>query len=209
VTDETPETVVLLHGMGHTRVSMLVLSKRLTVAGYRVANFPYNHAFNSLDQISRELVESIESDAEIGRYHLIGHSLGNVIIRNAFHVGYPPGLGRIVMLAPPNRPVRLAEHLKGFALYRWITGDSGQRLSDEDFYRELLVPDVEFGVIAGDKGHSITFDEPNDGVIAVATTKLDGMADFLVLHHTHTFIMNSSDTFDHCVAFLRNGHFEK
>lgn len=202
------ETVVLVHGLGRTRASMLVLYMRLSDAGYRVANFPYNHAGDSLDEISAQLLEFIGSDAERGRYHLIGHSLGNVIIRNAFRTGYPPGLGRIVMLAPPNRPAHLAESLEGTTLYRWIAGDSGQQLASEEFYRELPVPDVDFGVIAGDRGHSLTFDEPNDGVIAVATTRLDGMADFLVLHHTHTFLMNTRDTFDRCLTFLRHGRFE-
>lgn len=188
---------------------MLVMSMRFTHAGYRVANFPYSQTSDSLDEISEQLIEFIRADEEIDRYHLIGHSLGNVVIRNAFGVGYPPGLGRIVMLAPPNRPAQLAGDLKDNALYRWLTGDSGQRLSDEEFYRGLPVPNVDFGVIAGDRGQGITFDEPNDGVIAVTTTRLDGMVDFLVLHHTHTFIMNSGDTFDHCLTFLRHGRFEE
>ena len=43
-----------------------------------------------------------------------------------------------------------------------FTGDSGQKLSEEEFYRNLPVPTVPFGVIAGDKGQRLTFNEPND-----------------------------------------------
>ncbi len=101
------EVVVLVHGMGRTRASMLVLSKRLKDAGYQTENFPYNQASSSLNEISSRLIEFIRENEKISRYHLIGHSLGNVIIRDAFKKGYPPGLGRIVMLGPPNRPAHL------------------------------------------------------------------------------------------------------
>ncbi|NOY82143.1 MAG: hypothetical protein GXP31_14190 [Kiritimatiellaeota bacterium] len=201
------ETVVLVHGLGRTRASMLVLSKRLQTAGYKTMNFPYNQARSSLDELSDRLADFIRENVTTSKYHLIGHSLGNIIIRNAFRNGFPPGLGRIVMLAPPNRPAHLARKLRQNLLYRWLAGESGQKLSDEEFYRNLPAPTVEFGVIAGDKGQSLTFSEPNDGVVKVEATKLEGMADFIVLHHTHTFMMNSKDTFENCVRFLKNGRF--
>ena len=171
------------------------------------AIFPYNQASRSLNEISSRLIAFVRENVETSRYHLIGHSLGNVIIRDAFKKGYPPGLGRIVMLAPPNRPAHLSKGLKENLLYRWITGDSGQKLSEEDFYRTLPVPEVEFGVIAGDKGQRLTFAEPNDGVVKVQATRLDGMSDIVVVHHTHTFMMNSKDTFEHCTQFIQRGRF--
>jgi len=48
---------------------------------------------------------------------------------------------------------------------------------------------------------------PNDGVILVAAARLPGMKDFVVLPHTHTLIMNASDTFEHCRRFLEAGRF--
>ena len=202
------ETVVLLHGMGRSRLSMMVLSHRFKGAGYQTANFPYNQAGPSLDQISGKLIEFIKEKVETPRYHLVAHSLGNVIIRDAFRKEYPPGLGRIVMLAPPNHPAHLAKRFKENFLYGWITGDSGQKLSEEEFYRDLPVPKVEFGVIAGDKGQKISFSEPNDGLVAVEGTKLEGMKDFIVLQHAHTFIMNCKDTFEHSKSFIEKGSFQ-
>ena len=112
------------------------------------------------------------------------------------------------MLAPPNRPAHLAKRLKKNLIYRWITGDSGQKLSEEEFYDDLPVPKVEYGVIAGDKGQEVTFSEPNDGIVTVESTKLEGMNDFIVLHHAHTFIMNCKDTFDHSKSFIEKGSFQ-
>jgi hypothetical protein len=153
--------------MGRTRLSMIILSQRFRRAGYQTANFPYNQTGRSLDRISGELIEFIKEKVKTPRYHLVAHSLGNVIIRDAFRKEFPPGLGRIVMLAPPNHPAHLAKRFKKNLLYRWITGDSGQKLSEEEFYGNLPVPKVEFGVIAGDKGQKLTFSEPNDGLVGV------------------------------------------
>ncbi len=202
------ETVVLLHGQGRTRASLLVLSRRFKAAGYQTANFPYNQVSRSLDEISGELIEFIKEKVNTPRYHLVGHSLGNVIIRDAFRKEYPPGLGRIVMLTPPNHPAHLAKRLKKNLLYRWLTGESGQKLSEEEFYRDLPVPEADFGVIAGDKGQKMTFSEPNDGVVTIESTKLEGMNDFILLHHSHTFIMNCKDTFEHCTSFIETGSFQ-
>ena len=203
------ETIVLLHGQGRTRLSMVVLGKRFRSAGYQTLNFPYNQTIRSLDEISGQLVEFIGQKEKTSDYHLIGHSLGNVIIRNAFRKQYPDGLGKIVMLAPPNQPAHLAKRLKKNLIYRLFTGDSGQKLSEEKFYRDLPIPRVPFGVIAGDKGQSLTFSEPNDGVVTVGSTKLEGMADWILLHHGHTFIMNCKDTFEHCVRFVESGRFKQ
>ncbi len=204
---EDHEVVFLLHGMARSRASMLTLSRRFKKSGYRVVNFPYSQMSKSLDGITTRLIESIQKNAAGRKFHLIGHSLGNIIVRNGFKKGYPPGLGRIVMLAPPNRPAKLAQKFKGNLLYRWIMGDSGQKLSERKFYDTLPVPTAEFGVIAGDKGLRLMSKEPNDGIVLVEATKLAGMKDFAVLHHGHTFIMNARDTFDYCKTFLETGRF--
>ena len=201
------ETVVLLHGMGRSRLSMLVLKGRLEKAGYAVLNFPYAPPLEKLDTITGNLDLFLRQHVKTDRYHLVGHSLGNVIIRSAFKQELRPGLGRVVMLAPPNKPAHLATVLKDVDVYQWTTGDSGQKLSSEDFYKTLPVPNVEFGVIAGDRGQKLTFKEPNDGIITVESTKLEGMKDWLLLHHTHTFMMNSRDTAEQCIHFLQTGTF--
>lgn len=202
-------TVVLLHGQGRSRLSMVILGKRFRSAGYQTLNFPYNQTIHSLDEISGQLVEFIGQKVKTSDYHLIGHSLGNIIIRNAFRKDYPDGLRKIVMLAPPNQPSHLAKRLIKNLIYRVFTGDSGQKLSEQKFYRDLPVPTVLFGVIAGDRGQSLTFSEPNDGVVTVESTKLEGMADWILLHHGHTFIMNCKDTFEHSRHFLEGGRFKE
>jgi hypothetical protein len=111
------------------------------------------------------------------------------------------------MLAPPNRPADMARAFKDNPIYRWFTGDSGQQLASEAFYETLPVPPVEFGVVAGDRGQRLTFKEPNDGVVTVESTKLEGMRAWTLVHHAHTFIMNSRQVALLCMQFLRHGNF--
>ena len=203
------ETVVLLHGLGRTRASLLVLQMHLQRAGYATKNFPYRTSNATLDDISAALHTYIEAEVHTSRYHLVGHSLGNIIIRNGFNAQYRSGLGRIVMIAPPNKPAKLAIALRDNPLFVRIAGDAGQKLGDENFYRDLPVPDVAFGVIAGSKGQSVTFDELNDGIVALERTKLLHMTDWAVVNNLHTFIMNSRATRDHVVHFLREGRFRE
>jgi hypothetical protein len=201
------EAVVLLHGMGRSWISMALLAHRLKRRGYETHLFGYWPRRPTLDDLSKALRSFVAERVRTPVYHFIGHSLGNVIVRHGFHEGFPPGLGRIVMLSPPNRPARLAGNLRENPLFRFWTGDSGQKLGDAEFYRTLPVPPVEFGVIVGDRGHHFGFDEPNDGVVSVAGAKLEGMADFVVLHHTHTLIMMARDTAELCHRFLKSGRF--
>ncbi|NLV40296.1 MAG: alpha/beta fold hydrolase [Candidatus Hydrogenedentes bacterium] len=202
------ETVVLLHGMGRTRASMWLMEVRLRSAGYTVLNFPYSAKATTMDLLSDDLRAFLAEKVETPVYHLIGHSLGNIILRNGFKRGYPPGLGRIVMLAPPNRPADMARAFKDNPIYRWFTGDSGQQLASEEFYETLPVPPGEFAVIAGDRGQRLTFKEPNDGVVTVESTKLEGMKAWALVHHAHTFIMNSRQVALLCMQFLRHGNFD-
>ncbi|MGH9323422.1 MAG: esterase/lipase family protein [Vicinamibacteria bacterium] len=201
------QAAVLLHGMGRSWISMALLGHRLERRGYEVHLFGYRPRRLTLDALTAELRDFVKRRVEAEVYHFIGHSLGNIIVRNGLREGFRPGLSRIVMLAPPNRPARLASRLRENSFYRWRTGDSGQKLSDDEFYRRLPVPAVEFGVIAGDLGHHIGFDEPNDGVVSVECTKLEGMKDFALLHHTHTLIMMAADTAELCRRFLEGGTF--
>ena len=202
------QTVVLLHGMGRGRASLWVLETRLKSAGFQTVNFPYVTHARPIDQLSADLVKFIRENVKTKEYSIIAHSLGNIIVRNSFRREMPPGLKRIVMLAPPNRPADLARAFKDNPVYRWFTGESGQQLASDEFYKNLPVPTAEFGIIAGDRGQSVTFKEPNDGVITVESTKLDGMKAWVLVHQAHTFIMNSRQVAQLAIRFLEHGDFD-
>ncbi|MDF1663436.1 MAG: hypothetical protein P1V97_16820, partial [Planctomycetota bacterium] len=171
------ETVVLIHGLGGSPWTLSTLEGSLEEDGYRAVSFAYSAREESLEEISARFKSFIEKSVKSPRYHLVGFSLGNVVIRDAMKKGLPKGLARAVMIAPPNKAVGLAKSFKNCCLYSWIAGESGQKLADPAFYKDLPIPNVEFGVIAGDCGTCLSYDEANDGIVPVKATKLEGMKD--------------------------------
>lgn len=154
------ETVVLVHGLGRSRLSLWPLQRRLEREGFVILNFPYAPTFQRFDVIVDNFHGFLRDRLQTSRYHLVGHSLGNIIIRGGFLAGYGGDLGCVVMLAPPNQRPLLAHKLHRLAPFRIWAGDCGQRLASESFYATLPRPDVPFGVIAGSAGQRFTFDEP-------------------------------------------------
>jgi hypothetical protein len=202
------EAVVLVHGLGRTPLSMALLGHRLTRAGYEVRRFGYLAALgDSIDTLARRLKRAILERVEAPTFHLVTHSLGGIIARAGCREPWPPTLGRVVMLAPPNQPPELASVMGGSRAFRTFAGAAGASLADPEFFRSLPVPDVPFGVIAGTVGHRLGFDEPNDGIVTVAGTRLEGMCDFLEVPRIHTFIMNAPEVAEATVRFLRHGCF--
>jgi pimeloyl-ACP methyl ester carboxylesterase len=125
-------------------------------------------------------------------------------------------LGRVVMLAPPNAGSEVAERLRRFPPFRWFTGVNGARLgTGSDSLPRSLGPwpagAAPLGIIAGNHSFNPLFSAwlpgPDDGKVAVASTRLDGMSDFVVLHHSHTWLQWRRETVRQTLAFLRHARF--
>ena len=204
------ETVVLVHGMGRTRASMFVLGMRLRSAGYQTVNFAYSQSSDALHEISGRLVEFVRENVKTSRYHLIGHSLGNIVIRDAFRSGYPSGLGRVVMLAPPNRGAEIAKILKDNAVFQLVTGSSGQQLADfAAFEAKLAIPKAPFGIIAGGGAtRNPLLSGDDDLLVGIEETKLPGASDFMVVDSLHRSLPKHPKTIEVTHRFLTRGYFQ-
>lgn len=206
--------VVLLHGIARTDRSMSALTERLSEAGFRTHNVRYP----STEQSPAELVEFLASEVaacckDAPSLHFVTHSLGGLLVR-AYLAGHKPGnLGRVVMIAPPNRGSEIVDSLGDTALFRWVYGPTGPELGtdEESFPNRLPDPDYEVGIIAGTESlnpiGSALIPDQDDGAVSVERTRLPGMADFVTVRRSHTFIMNAPETAEHTVHFLEHGRF--
>jgi triacylglycerol lipase len=205
------DVVVLLHGLARTQRSMLALSLVARLRGYRVVNWHYRSAFGSIAEhaaaFAREVVPRIEDAPTV---HFVTHSLGGIIVRQFLATHTLPNLGRVVMLAPPNGGSEVADVLHSTFLARCVIP---LRELGTTAMSVLPAPTYPVGVIAGSRSHIPLFSRwmnhvPNDGVVAVERTKLDGMADFIVLPRTHTMLPWSRDALAQVFGFLENGRFD-
>jgi pimeloyl-ACP methyl ester carboxylesterase len=196
--DDARELVFLVHGMGRTPVSMYLLERRLEAAGYRVVNFGYSVAADSIGELGGELAHAVAEQAgSAPRIHFVGHSLGNILVRWMLVHAPPPAAGRVVMLAPPNQGAAAADRYGEWI--GWLLRPVRELGTGEaSVPRKLPTPgDVEIGVVAGAR----------DGTVRVAETRLDGAREHVVVPAEHTFIMNRGDVHQLVLRFLREGSF--
>jgi hypothetical protein len=151
-----------------------------------------------------------------GRIHFVTHSMGGILVRYYLTQSKVPELGRVVMLSPPNQGSEVTDALKDNVFYQWSFGSAGQQLGTEPdgFVFSLGPVTYPVGIITGsthtwfDAWSSGKIPGVNDGKVSVERAKVEGMRDFLVLPHDHTFIMNQQDVIEQTIYFLRHGQFQ-
>ena len=208
------ETIVLLHGLGRTSLSMYFLKVQLENIGYTVVSESYSSTDGSIKEHADWLSKLInDCHVKSEKIHFVTHSLGGIILRLHLKMKQYPNMGRVVMLSPPNKGSQVADFLKDWELFQFLMGPSGQEIgTDPDSIPNKLGPvEFELGVITGDVSFnpltSLLIPGPDDGKVSVESAKINGMKDFIVLPHSHTFIMNSPEVIDQVISFLETGHF--
>ncbi len=211
-----PERVVLLHGLGRHATSMSRMAKKLERAGFEVCNVDYASFASSIEEIARtEVLPAIDKcwAERPARIHFVTHSLGGILVRQLVADGTLTGVGRVVMLGPPNQGSELADRLGAWKIPPMLHPPAAAQLTTADgaLPRRLGAAPFELGVIAGDRSVnpflSLLIPGPDDGKVSVAASKVDGMTDFVLIHTSHTFMMNRDAVIAQTVCFLRNGAF--
>src|SRR5207237_6935800 len=135
-----------------SRLSFWVLERDLTRAGYRVVNESYPSQDRTVDELAlriRERIEALDAEPSVSKIHLVTHSLGGILARTVLAARRPSKIGRVVMLAPPNRGSRLAR-LASRALGRYLLPLPALSDAEDSFVNRLgPTPGVEVGIIAG------------------------------------------------------------
>jgi pimeloyl-ACP methyl ester carboxylesterase len=201
--------VILVHGLWTGGWAMQGLRLLLSRRGYAATAFDYRSIAQSLDEHARRLAARIAESPQPA-VHLVGHSLGGLVILRYLRIHGEQRIGRIVLLGTPARACMAGLRLENLAAGERLLGASRDiwRSLPEDYW-----PQCELGVIAGSRpwglGHlMMRLPGTNDGVVRLEETEVAGMRDRIVLPVSHSGMLASARVARQVAAFLERGAFE-
>jgi pimeloyl-ACP methyl ester carboxylesterase len=209
--------IVYVHGLWQSGGEAVLLRRRLAQdLGADARAFTYPSVAEDASSNARTLAQYL-STLSADRLHLVGHSLGGLVILKAFemepqlHERLAPG--RVLLLGSPLRGSRTARNL---ALWPF-----GRRIMGRSIHEEVLVArerqwtgSRELGVIAGNRGVGLgklvgPLRGPSDGTVLVDETLLAGTKERVVLRVSHTGMLFSPAVARAAGAFLGTGRFAR
>jgi len=203
------EAVILVHGLWMGGWVMQGLRLQLALRGYAARTFAYPSRAHSLDEHAQRLAARI-GELQEPVIHLVGHSLGGLVVLRCLRNHGEQRIGRVVLLGTPVRGCISGRHLESLAGGKRLLGTSG------DVWRslpEVFRPRCEIGVIAGSRPLGLgrmlmRLPGTNDGVVRLEETEARGMRDRVVLPLSHSGMLVSAHVAREVAAFLQRGAFE-
>ncbi len=217
---KNPDTVILLHGIGHTGLYMMPIEWSLRKQGYNVLNLTYPSRRESIHALTVFLHDRLDNEGvweKPGHVHFVTHSMGGLVTKNyleKYRREIPQAkMGRVVMIAPPNGGSEVADFLTNFHAYRWFFGPAGQELTTINQSKTNVKPWYDLGVIAGTRSWPYVIGEflipgANDGLVSVDRAMMKGIKDFITVKATHGAISWRPDVNREIAKFLKNGKFD-
>jgi pimeloyl-ACP methyl ester carboxylesterase len=210
------ETVVVLHGLARTSASMSTMVRALEKAGYDVCNIAYPSREHSIEVLTAQFVAPAVRTClanKTDKAHFVTHSMGGVIVRHLVKSAPDLGIGRVVMLSPPNHGSEVVDKLGQLSLFKAINGPAGLELAtrEDSVPRSLGSASFDVGIITGSRTVnpflSLLIPGDDDGKVSIESAKLEGMTGFCVMPATHPFIMKNKSVIEQTLSFLAKGRF--
>jgi pimeloyl-ACP methyl ester carboxylesterase len=205
-------TVLLVHGLWMNAFAMLPLARRLQHCGFQVKRHGYKSVTRGLRENSRGLAAACENAHKGGgaRLHLVGHSLGGVLIMTMLQEHPEIPVHRAVLIGAPYGGSAAAHGLGHFGWSRTVLGQT-----IEEWRRRPRAPvpqGIEVGVIAGSVSFGlgrlfVNLPGPNDGVVMLSETQVPGATASIVVRTSHSAMLVSPAVARATCAFLKTGSF--
>ncbi len=203
------EVVILLHGLFSSALLLKPLEWRLRGLGYVVENWNYPGFGGVIEDHGKRLWDKLmayDGDEGVDRIHLVGHSMGGIVIRSALSLGLPRKLHRVVMIATPNKGSHVARILNGFA--PWLSRMLGQ-ISDADDSFVNRLP----WVIEGEGGGEFDLEigllmARHDRSVRRSSVDLGNWKDRAIVPSLHSLTLLLGETHRQVAGFLDRGEFD-
>ncbi len=188
--------------------AMSWLAHELSEAGFDARALALHSMSDSPEaHVARLARAVVESDTD--RIHLMGHSLGGVILLRYLQNAMDKRLGRAVLLGAPALGCQAARQLDRQP-WGGLLGNSRELWLAP--FAQAVQGNVDVGAIAGDHAFGlgalfVSLEGPNDGVVTVAETRIAGLRDHIVLPVSHSAMLISAEVSRQAAAFLKAGRF--
>lgn len=201
--------IVLVHGLWFGAAFMAPMARRLeTQTGLPVRRINYRSTRGELGEHADRLYEFAQQSDATTR-HLVGHSLGGLVILKMLsrHPEFSPG--RVVFLGSPiqgSRAARKMQNIPGApSLLGKIKADLEKGFDGSFAAREA-------GMIAGTRPVGLGLfvgglDGPGDGTVALAETRAKWLREHFELNLTHTGLIFSRKAAEKTAEFIQTGSF--
>jgi triacylglycerol lipase len=209
--------VVVLHGLIVNKFFMSGISSHLKKQGYTVHSMSYPTRGKSFDKLLDEHIAPVIDKIPAKKVDFVVHSMGGLMVRMyALKYGVKK-IRRVVMIGTPNHGSPVADFVSRWGAFRWYLGDAHKslRANSDGIHAQLPPVNFECGIIAGDNhwfraaASAIVPDlpQPNDGVVSVESTRVEGMKEHTIVPGDHSQMVWMPRVWKLAAAFLQNGSF--
>ena len=211
--------MLFVHGLWLTGAESFFLKRQLAREGWTLRAFPYSSLAEPIDSVARRCARYARMLAlrTLAPVHLIGHSLGGLVIYRMFELGllapnrFSGDFCRVVLLGSPINGSQTGRKLAKAGPMHALLGKAGRAVLAIDS-RPKWRHATQLGVIAGTRPYGLgrlmgPIAGPNDGTVALEEAQLDGATDLFALPVSHTGMLWSDDVATQVATFLAEGRF--
>lgn len=206
--------VLLIHGLGGWPGMFDTMKQRLNRDGFEAYAIRYPSTQGSIARHAKILRALLSGLQDVDRVSFVTQSMGGLVLRKALGEHWeseaPPGIGRIVLIAPPSNGCAMADMAAFLPHSQWFGGPAVREITTAaaKYIPPLQAP---FGIIAGGTGSSWGLNPflqgDDDGLVSVDETDVKTAEDFITVRAVHGFIVSHLSAIEATAAYLKTGKF--
>ncbi len=180
-----------------------------------MCSLDYPGTWVGIPECAQYLREVVASMPEVERFHFATHSMGGLVVRSYLSSSIDPRHGRFVMLGTPNKGAELATMLRSFPPFRWTLGPAGNSWPTlpARLFTHCRCPRLNSASSLARAVSSLGFnpllDGDDDGTVSVASSRLEGAADFTTVMSMHALLPGAPESISAVDRFVRTGAFRE